>query len=141
MDMLATNTKRDHPDCKVIVSHAGGTLPILLFRAVPGIEMISKVRTAAGTPGSVELSAKQLVADAMTFYYDLALSTSKNVMDTLVRDFPADRILYGRDFPYAPRPFIEELAPQLDDFELDEKVREKMYLGNALKLFPKLAGL
>jgi 6-methylsalicylate decarboxylase len=103
--------------------------------------MISTARTAAGAPGSVELLAKDLIADAITFYYDLALSGSKNVLDTLTRNFPADRILYGSDFPYAPRPAIEELVGQLDGYELDAEVRERIYSENAVRLFPKLAGL
>lgn len=141
MDMLSTGTKRDFPDCKVILSHAGGTLPILVFRAAPGVEMISRARVAAGAPGSREVKAVDLVADAMTFYYDLALSSSKNVLDTLVRNFPTDRILYGSDFPYAPRPAIESLARHLDGYELDDGVREDIYSRNALKLFPRLASL
>jgi 6-methylsalicylate decarboxylase len=83
--------------------------------------------------------AKDLIADAKTFYFNLALNGSKNVLGTLVRNFPADRILYGSDFPYAPRPVIEALARQLDDYELGGEMREHIYSRNVLQLFPRLS--
>lgn len=141
MDMLATGTKRDFPECKVILLHAGGTLPILLFRAAPGVELISRARAAAGAGSGEPLKTASIIADAMTFYFDLALSSSKNVLDTLLMNFPTDRILYGSDFPYAPRPGIESLVQQLTDYKMDDEVRHDIYSRNALRLFPRLADI
>lgn len=141
MDMLVTGTKRDFPACKVILSHAGGTLALVLFRAAPGVEMVARARAAAGAPGSSVVTAGDIIADAMSFYFDLALSSSKNVLDTLVRNFPTDRILYGSDFPYAPRPAVDSFARALDAYELEAEVREDIYWRNASRLFPQLAGI
>jgi predicted TIM-barrel fold metal-dependent hydrolase len=129
-DMISTNTKRDFPDCKIILSHAGGTLPILLSRASIGIAMISR--------GSK--SNESVIEDAKSFYYDLALSSSSHVLDTLLNHIPHDHILYGSDFPYAPSVTGEMFAKLLDEYKLSDETRAQIYYKNAQRLFPRLAG-
>jgi 6-methylsalicylate decarboxylase len=129
-DMISNNTKRDYPDCKCILSHAGGTLPILLVRAAGGIDMMSR--------GSK--TAESILEDARSFYFDLALSSSSNVLDTLLRHFPHDHILFGSDFPYAPAAAGEMFAKQLDEYELTEQTRRQIYHENARRLFPRIFG-
>ncbi|TGO07512.1 hypothetical protein BTUL_0270g00120 [Botrytis tulipae] len=130
-DMISTNTKRDFPDCKVILSHAGGTLPLLLLRASSVIGMTSR--------GSK--SAESVMEDAESFYYDLALSSSSHVLDTLLNHIPHDHILYGSDFPYAPAVVGEMFTKLLDEYKLSDETRELIYYKNAHKLFPRLAGV
>ena len=129
-DMISNSTKRDYPDCKCILSHAGGTLPILLVRAAGGIDMMSR--------GSKP--AESILEDARSFYFDLALSSSSNVLDTLLRHFPHDHILFGSDFPYAPAAAGEMFAKQLDEYELTEQTRRQIYYENAHRLFPRIFG-
>ena len=128
-DMIITNTKHDHPDCKVILSHAGGTLPILLLRGADGIEM-----TTRGNKTS-----ESVIEDARSFYFDLALSSSSNVLDTLLNHFPHDHILYGSDFPYAPAFAGQKFAKLLDDYDMKDETRANIYYRTAHSLFPRLA--
>lgn len=128
-DMIVSNTKRDHPDCKVILSHAGGTLPILLMRGAQGVAMT--------TQGSK--TSESAVEDARSFYYDLALSSSSHVLDTLLNHFPHDHILYGSDFPYAPAPAGQMFAKLLDGYDMKDETRANIYYRNAHSLFPRLA--
>jgi predicted TIM-barrel fold metal-dependent hydrolase len=129
VDLIITNTKRDFPDCKVILSHAGGTLPILFNRAANGVALVSKG----------EKDAQEFIQDVMTFYFDLALSTSSNVLDTLLKHFPHDQLLYGSDFPYAPVAHVAHFAAELDEYVMSDATSKKIKFKNALKLFPRLS--
>ncbi|THZ01749.1 amidohydrolase family protein [Aureobasidium pullulans] len=112
-DMIIAGTRRKYPDCKVILSHAGGALPYLIERISNGSQ-----------------HGQQAMADFKSFYYDLALSSSPSVLQLL---------LTMSDFPYAPPPSIKAFAEKLENFEMDSKLRSKINYGNALALLPRLA--
>ncbi|THW73148.1 amidohydrolase family protein [Aureobasidium pullulans] len=112
-DMIIAGTRRKYPDCKVILSHAGGALPYLIGRISNGSQ-----------------HGQKAMADFKSFYYDLALSSSPSVLQLL---------LTMSDFPYAPPPSIKAFAEKLENFEMDSKVRSKIHYGNALALLPRLA--
>ncbi|THV70177.1 amidohydrolase family protein [Aureobasidium pullulans] len=112
-DMIIAGTRRKYPDCKVILSHAGGALPYLIGRISNGSQ-----------------HGQKAMADFKSFYYDLALSSSPSVLQLL---------LTMSDFPYAPPPSIKAFAEKLENFEMDSKLRSKIHYGNALALLPRLA--
>ena len=127
-DMLVAGTKHDYPDCKVILSHAGGTLPYLVQRlAILG----SDLNPDFPPP-------EQIIADAKSFYYDTALSGCTNVLDTLLNFAPHDHILYGSDYPYAGHSIVI-FDRALEDYPMPDKLRKMIYYENAYKLFPRLA--
>lgn len=91
LDMLMAGTRNKFPNTKVILSHAGGTLPWIIGRiATP----LSKTSALAGklTIGS---SHAQLMEDFRSFHYDVALSTSPATLQCLLEQVPSDHILYG----------------------------------------------
>ena len=126
-DLIVTGTKRANPRCKIILSHGGGTLPYLVGR----LAMYSIVYPDRG-------SYAQIVEDAKSFYFDTALSTEKHVLDFLLLWAGPERILFGSDFPYAPTEAIKHFRKQLDEYEMSEEDRKKVYRDNALALFPRL---
>ncbi|RPD75837.1 2-amino-3-carboxymuconate-6-semialdehyde decarboxylase [Lentinus tigrinus ALCF2SS1-7] len=125
-DLIVTGVKRVHPRCKIILSHAGGTLPYLVGR----LAMYSIVYPEKG-------SHAQIVEDAKSFYFDTALSTDKHVLDLLTAWAGPDRILFGSDFPYAPTEGIKYFGKHLDEYRMSEEDRRKIYRENALALFPR----
>lgn len=46
--------------------------------------------------GEESPKGEEIVEDAKSFYFDVALSGSANVLDTLLKWAPKERILYGR---------------------------------------------
>lgn len=94
MDMIMSGTKRTYPDCKVILSHGGGTIPFLLTRAA---QLVSRLPPQFNS----SKSAEEIAEDAKSFYLDLALATSPEILSTLVNNFPHNKILFGSDMPYA----------------------------------------
>ena len=133
IDLITSNMLRDHAgNCKIILSHAGGTLPYLIDRAAGMMPF---------TPFSPGKSRDEYLQEARSFYYDTALSSSPmhlKALKALLGESQKDHLLFGTDFPNAPTDAIEYYTKQLeeqDDFDVDE------LRTNALKLFPRFASL
>jgi len=131
VDLITSGTVRNNPGCKIILSHAGGTLPYLALRA--GVML---PHTPFGK--SSGRTAADFIEDARSFYYDLALSGNEYTLGLLTKFAKPDHILFGSDFPYAPRQAIDYFTSGYDDYGLDDKQRLAINQGNALKLFPRL---
>jgi 6-methylsalicylate decarboxylase len=128
LDLIMSNNLRRFPRCKIILSHAGGTLPYLAIRAahlLPDYNLSAK-------------SAEEILEEVSMFHYDLALSANKHTLKLLLDLVPAERVLFGTDFPYAPTKTVETNAEMLEDSELDAQTAWKIARGNAERLFPRL---
>lgn len=90
-DMLLQGTLVRFSACKVILSHAGGTLPYLISRTATPLRKAPDVlaRSRVGT------THDEIMAGYRSFYYDLALSASPGVLNMLLASVPHDHILYG----------------------------------------------
>ena len=129
MSMLVCNTLQRFPDCKVILSHAGGTLPYLIYRAATMLPV---------TPMNVGKSTEQLLMEAGDFYYDLALSSNPATLKALYEIAKPGHILFGTDYPNAPTQAINRFTAFLEDFEPEQEPLTAVLIENALVLFPRL---
>lgn len=124
---------RDHAaDCKIVLSHAGGTLPCLIDR----VARVMPSAPASFKPGK---SGEELLNEARWFYYDTALASSAmslGALMALLGEDKRDHVLFGTDFPNAPDETIVYFTRQLED---QGDVDVAAVRGNALKLFPRLA--
>lgn len=128
VDLLLSNTVRDHPNVKIILSHAGGTLPYLATRA-------------AHLTFDTCLSQKdpeEFLDEARSFYYDLALSGNPWTLDFILKFAKPGHVLYGSDFPYAPTKTINTHVKMLEVFEMDKETEYGVSRGAAESLFPRL---
>ena len=126
--LILSNTIRDHRNCKIILSHAGGTLPYIATRV---FHLIADEKFS-------DKSTDECLEEAQSFYYDLALAAYSHTLDLLVKFAKPDHILYGSDFPFA-REITS--SPQLDFLNrctLPDEVDFSIRRGAALKLFPRL---
>ncbi|GFF29407.1 2-amino-3-carboxymuconate-6-semialdehyde decarboxylase [Aspergillus udagawae] len=135
MDMILQGTRSKYPNCKVILSHAGGALPYLISRVA------TPMRRAPDVAASYRLGTtyEQVMRDFRSFYYDLALSSSPQVLDMALKTIPRDHLLYGSDFPYAPAPAYPGFLEDLESYEMEQELRDMINFGNATKLIPRLA--
>jgi len=120
------------PDIKFILSHAGGTLPMLAHR-------ISLFDKKTKQQGNYPKGALHYIA---RFYYDTALSGHAAPLDALAAFVPPSQILFGTDYPYVS----EDIAiAETKGFEaygkFDAATRALIDRGNAEGLFPRLKGL
>lgn len=132
LDLIVShNLSRHAKDCKIILSHAGGTLPYLIDR-VAGLLPHSP---ASFSPG---MSRDELLEQARVFYYDTAAASSPMHLKALLALLGEDKkshVLFGSDFPNAPTKSIKYFTEQLGqnlDFSAEDLVT------NALRLFPRL---
>ncbi|KAH8802490.1 hypothetical protein F5884DRAFT_887026 [Xylogone sp. PMI_703] len=125
VDLIFSNTKQDFPDCKVILSHAGGTLPYLIGR-------IALMELLPYAPG--EKTREEIIATAQSFYYDIALSGNDGTLSALFQLVPEDHILFGSDFPYCPTNGLRRLNDVWESFSPDK--RDQVNYLNALALLP-----
>lgn len=95
MDMILMGTRSKYPECKVILSHAGGTLPYLITRVA------TPMRKAPDFAASHRMGTThdRVLEDFRSFYFDLALSAAPHVLDMALKMIPHDHILYGVSLP------------------------------------------
>lgn len=132
MDLILSDTLRTAASgCKIILSHAGGTLPWLITRAGGMLPY---------TPFDVGKSTEQIVEEAKTFYFDTALSTDPLMLDLLRGFARPGHILFGSDFPYAPKESIRRFTKSLEEYQGWEHKEEWKLVerGAAEMLFPRL---
>jgi predicted TIM-barrel fold metal-dependent hydrolase len=132
VDMILSNTKKSNPNVKVILSHAGGTLPYLLTRMTVPLR---------GVPPELSSSPKtsaEIREEAQSFFYDLAVSSSHFVLKALLDFVPPTQILYGSDNPYLPAMAVTNFDDDLESFQLPRSTRELIYYKNAQSLIPRL---
>jgi 6-methylsalicylate decarboxylase len=129
VDLIVSRTVRTHPNCKIFLSHAGGTLPFLLGRPATVMPYLD-----------AEATAEDFMEDAKSLYYDTAMAGSENVLLVLEKWAKPGHVLYGSDFPYAGPGIIGYHTDGLDGYEFErEGLRREINRGDAEKLFPKLA--
>ena len=131
-DLVLSGRKRQFSRCKVILSHAGGTLPYLA-------ERLSVLTNSlfSGLLDEESPSGDQIMDDVRSFYFDLALGGSANILDSLLKWAPQDHVLYGSDFPFASGG-TDYFNQALEAYKMEPGLRNKYYKENAVKLFPRL---
>ena len=131
MDLIIHRRIQQFPDTKIILSHAGGTLPLLARRS-----------TLITVPefGSV-MSADDIMGQAKNFYFDTALSTGPEILPLILRFAKQGHVLFGSDYPHATPAVSGAYTKFLDAYDMDEETRRDVYYGAAEKLFPRLKGM
>ena len=120
------------PDIKFILSHSGGTLPMLAHR----ISLFDKKTKQQGNyPRGALHYIKQ-------FWYDTALSGDKAPLDALLAFADPARVLFGTDYPYISEELAASETKGYTDYPgLSGAARAGVDRGNALKLFPRLSNV
>ncbi|KAI4233823.1 MAG: hypothetical protein L6R40_006948 [Gallowayella cf. fulva] len=130
-DLVLSGRKGQFPNCKIILSHAGGTLPYLADR----ISVLSQT-IFTGILDDQSPRGDSIMEDLKSFYFDLALGGSAIVLDLLLKWALPSHVLYGSDFPFAGTA-AERFTESLEEYQMNDDARELCYRGNALSLFPR----
>lgn len=131
MDLILSDTFRSHArDCRIILSHGGGTLAMVVSR-VAGLALLTPF---------INKSAEQIREEIGWFYYDTAMCSSPEQLAALQVIAKPDHILFGSDFPNCPPEAIKRFTKQLDVTEvLSSDYRAGIENSSAKALFPRLA--
>lgn len=109
---------------RFILSHAGGTLPLLVPRIALSISMMPAVAERVG----------DTLAAVRSFYFDTALSAGNAPLSALTQVSDPDHILFGTDFPFAPTSAIRQFGKVLDNIQVPGIELDKVYGDNAARL-------
>lgn len=133
VSLIFNGTLKRFPRLRVILSHAGGALPILAGRIAGFAETPFATPRPAG-------GAKEVVDLIRAMYFDLALSANPATFQALLQITSMSHLLFGSDFPWAPRSAIEKNDQALADIlsKCSAAERQMIEYGNASALFPSL---
>ena len=147
-NLVISGMLKKYPNLRIILSHAGGTVPFIAHKIVSGV-LLTTFASQIGT-GQVTLPREQIEAIKQVFsedvfsqlrrlYYDTALSANINAFSSLQQLVPVSHILLGTDYPFAPEVESGSTAARLATLPgLSVQELEDIEGGNALKLFPRL---
>jgi predicted TIM-barrel fold metal-dependent hydrolase len=148
-NLIFSETLKRYPHIRIILSHAGGAVPLFAERLLDRSEitaLLGKVQAGQAAPPSPE-ALEQLMQRGLerTFsqlrrlYYDTALSANGTVLSALQRLAPASQILLGSDYPFAQETGVRYTVSGLAAYAgFSEQDRHAIEGSNARALFPRL---
>jgi 6-methylsalicylate decarboxylase len=126
-NMLYAGTLDQFPNIKVVVPHAGATLPVLANRILALSQLIHPI------------SPDVFYAKLRNFYYDLAGFPIPGQLSALLQVADPHRLMYGSDWPFTPEPVVAQGVRNLIETPLlDDQMRQRIFWQNAVGLFPRL---
>ena len=137
MSMVHSTVFDDFPDLQVVVPHGGGAIPYQIGRFA-GVHW-----NGYGRPGTFAEAIKRV-------YYDTCLYTDR-AMELLFSEIGPDSIVFGTERPGdgthrrgegngEARAWADDLRAVIERIPgYDAADREKVFSGNALKIYPRLA--
>ena len=129
-ELIYTGTMARTPDIRMILSHAGGTVPYLAWR----------LSQAEKFPEYRDMVPDGVMTYLKRFYYDTALSASRYAFRSLQELVDDSRILFGSDYAYVGEPVVAATIRRVGDYDgFDADAVAAVERGNALRLFPALA--
>jgi predicted TIM-barrel fold metal-dependent hydrolase len=147
-NLVLSGTLKKYPHLRIILSHAGGTVPFVAQRIVSGV--ILSTFASQITAGQVTLSREQIEAirraitddvlsQLQSLYYDTANSAYNNAFSSLRELVSPTHILLGTDYPFAPEILAGSTPTRLAALPgLSEQDLQAIEGANALTLFPRL---
>ena len=126
-----------YPDIKIITHHMGAMVPYFEGRVGHGWDQLGK-RTAAEDYGVLRRQLKKRPYDYFKmFYADTALFGATPATKCGLDFFGSDHVLFASDSPFDPEGgtlYIRETIRVIDELDLPDAAREKIYSGNAARL-------
>lgn len=126
------------PDIKLITHHGGGLIPMLEGRIGPGWDQLGSRTSRVDYTILLKELKKRPIDYFRMFYADTALFGAKKATDCALDFFGIDKFVFASDSPFDPERgpmFIRETIKIIDNLDITESDREKIYFKNAEKLF------
>ena len=125
------------PNMRLITHHCGGMIPYFAGRAETLWAQLGS-RTADEDYGAIlKRMSKPPIEYFKMFYGDTVLGGSASALRCGLDFFGADKVVFASDCPFDPEGgpmFIREGIRSIEDLNLSESDKRKIYFGNAMKL-------
>ncbi|PWR18301.1 amidohydrolase family protein [Zavarzinia compransoris] len=128
LNLILTGAMERHPRINFILSHAGGFLPYIAWRA----SLANMMAPFA------DRAPQGVLTYIRRFYFDTALSPSPMTMAALRELVDPGHILFGSDFPFAPAPITATQVATLGNTTIwNPATRAGIDRAHALALLPR----
>lgn len=136
--LILSGAMDTYPGIQWVLAHAGGFVPYIVHRI-----LLTTLRTEPKWKlAALAINRERAVAERMTvfkrFWFDVALSSTPTTFPTLLSVVDPTRVMYGSDFPFAPKLAVKYMREEYDGLELGPDLRAAIDRGNAEALFPRL---
>ena len=135
------------PNLKIITHHLGAMVPYLEARVGLGLDQLGTREAAephyAKIIQDMKAKGRRPVDYFRMFYGDTAINGSLSGTRCGIDFFGCDHVLFGTDCPFDPLGgplFIRDIIKVLDQLDLTEEERTKIYRGNAQRMLRLGAG-
>ncbi|UUX95478.1 amidohydrolase family protein [Aquabacterium sp. J223] len=127
--LIFSGATRRFARIRFILAHAGGTLPYLAWRLslAPAIDARFAAETGAG-----------ILEEIGRFWFDTAQAAGPAVLAALRQVAPADRVLFGSDWPYCPETVLQMTGEAVQAAAASDPAATGIARRHALALFPRL---
>ncbi|KAF2099220.1 hypothetical protein NA57DRAFT_39822 [Rhizodiscina lignyota] len=125
-----------YTDLTWLIPHVGGAMPPLIYR----FAVYGSLIPLPSVSGSGKVT-HEIVQEAFRnrFYFDLAGMSMRGQVEGLVANagIGKDRLLYGSDYPFTKREFVEMVTKEMDEMtaKWEPEDREVSMYKNAVSLF------
>lgn len=145
-NLIVGGTLERYPRVRLILAHAGGTVPYVRDRILDRRPILERARR---TPPPTPDELQQLLGDGLAasrrqldgLFYDLTLSANDTVLDCVDELVPSAQLLLGTDFPLAQEIGVRSALAGIEGHDgFDQADRRAIEGDNARRLFPRLTG-
>lgn len=132
INLLDTETITHYPKIRWVVSHGGGTLPLLIKRIqelFPWKRHLDPAETA-----------KKVAEEIASIYWDTAIVCYEAPLLAIQASHPASKLVMGFDLPFYPTDQVAVAKKNLEGFKgFSSAEKQAIDFGNAHALFPRVA--
>jgi uncharacterized protein len=131
------------PGMRLITHHCGGMIPYFAGRADTLWAQLGSRSADENYEDVLKRMSKKPIEYFRMFYGDTVLGGSASALRCGLDFFGVDRVVFASDCPFDPEGgpmFIREGIRSVEDLQLPEADKRKIYFGNAMKLLRLPAG-
>jgi len=126
-----------HPDIKIITHHMGGMVPYFEGRVGPGWDQLGSRTSDEDYSIILDKLEKRPLDYFKLFYADTAVFGSVSATKCGLDFYGADNVVFASDAPFDPEKgpmYIRETTKIIDELDISDEDRHKIYQGNAERL-------
>ncbi|MCB1366334.1 MAG: amidohydrolase [Rhodobacteraceae bacterium] len=126
-----------YPGLNVITHHAGGMVPYFEGRVGPGWDQMGARTTDRDLKPLLTALKRPHLDYFKSFHADTATFGSRKAIEHAIEFFGEDRVLFASDSPFDPEggpTYIRETIRIIEEMDITDALRRKLFQGNAEKL-------